>query len=84
MLLVLIAQVGITGIGSEGMQGREQEAAGCETEREREGAEMVFAGLRDGLKWMPADCPTARSLFPLMLELERRLRDPAWPPPRAV
>jgi hypothetical protein len=48
--------------------------------REREGLEMVAAGLRQGLMWMPASCSSRRALQPLLADLEQRLEeDPSWP-----
>jgi hypothetical protein len=44
-----------------------------EQEREREGLAMIYAGLKQGLAWMPDGCDTARSFGPLVPEVERRL-----------
>jgi hypothetical protein len=48
-------------------------AGELEHEREREGLEMILAGLRDGLAWMPRDCPTWRSFGVLLAPAEHRL-----------
>lgn len=41
--------------------------------REREGLEMVLAGIRQGLAFMPDECASARAFGPLVPEIEGRL-----------
>jgi hypothetical protein len=56
----------------------EAEERELETERERQGIEMIVAGLRQGISWMPVNSSYVRSFAPLLRDLQERLAAPFW------